>query len=264
MHYLDLPRFVRERESQSIGSTFWAFRRLPSTNSLLKNFPAGGLADGLLCLSQHQYHGRGQAQRRWETESGGALTFSVHLKPSQASCDRLQLLLQTAALSVVMALKDLYAINGQLKWPNDVLVGGKKICGILAESSFVGSRLERFVLGIGINTNGSLPDSVAGSSINIESVLEQPADHTDLLLSVVKHLDRNYRRWSDGDPQLVSDINRYHRGYGRWVKLDNRNGNSGDPVKFLGLDVFGYPVFLDEFDDIKRFKSDDIRFQPVE
>jgi biotin-(acetyl-CoA carboxylase) ligase len=120
------------------------------------------------------------------------------------------------------------------------------------------------VLGIGINTNGSLPASVSDSSINIESILERPADHTELLLSVVKLLDLNYRRWSDGDSQLVSDINRYHRGYGRWVQLDNRNGNSGDPVKFLGLDVFGYPVFLDEFDDIKRFKSDDIRFQPVE
>jgi BirA family biotin operon repressor/biotin-[acetyl-CoA-carboxylase] ligase len=264
MHYLDLPRFVRERESRYIGSTIWAFRQLPSTNSLLKNFSAGGLSEGLLCLSQHQYHGRGQAQRRWETGSGGALTFSVYLMPPQSCCDRLQLLLQTAALSVVMALKELYAINGQLKWPNDVLVGGKKICGILAESSFVGSRLERFVLGIGLNTNGALPDSVGDSGINIESILERPADHTELLLGIVKHLDLNYHRWAGGDPQLVSDINRYHRGYGRWVQLSTQNGAYSDPVKFLGLDVFGYPVFLDEFDDIKRFKSDDIRFQPVE
>lgn len=261
--YINLERFVRERESECIGRSFWAFNRLPSTNSLLKAIPAHTAGEGLLCISRHQYQGRGQAQRRWESQDKGALTFSVHLLPPAASGDRLQLLLQVAALSVVQALKECHAINGLLKWPNDVLVGGKKICGILAESSFVGNRLERFILGIGINTNGPLPASVAADSTNIETILGYPADHTELLLSLVKHLDLNYRRWLSEDLHLVTQINGHHRGYGRWVELHTADGKHPDPVKFLGLDVFGYPVFLDEFDDIKRFKSDDIRFQPI-
>ncbi|MFW6348250.1 MAG: biotin--[acetyl-CoA-carboxylase] ligase [Cyclonatronaceae bacterium] len=261
---IDLERFLRERQSRRIAGNIWAFNRLPSTNTLLKTMPPHTAPEGLLCISRHQYSGRGQGQRRWEAEDGHALTFSIYLLPPASGCDRLQLLLQAAALSVLQSLKACFAINGVLKWPNDVLVGGKKICGILAESSFVGNKIERFVLGIGLNTNGRLPAAVAQDSINIEQIVQRPADHTELLLSLVKHLDHNYQRWLENDMQLVTDINTHHRGYGRRVALHTGAGLHPDYVKFLGLDMFGYPIFLDDFDDIKRFKSDDIRFHPVE
>lgn len=260
--HIDLMRFACERESRHIGRSFWAFNRLPSTNTLLKTLPPGTAHAGLLCLGRHQYHGRGQGQRRWETEDRSALNVSVYLQPPARCSDRLQLLLQAAALSVVQTLKECYAINALLKWPNDVLAGGKKISGILAETSFVGSSIERFVLGIGINTNGGIPESLARERINIEDIIGRPANHTDLLLSLVKHLDQNYARWLQQDSRLVTDINTHHRGYGRQVVLQTTAGEQAGTMKFLGLDVHGYPVFLDEFDDIKRFKNNDIRFAP--
>lgn len=259
--YLDINRLAEERNTRHVGLNIWAFERLPSTNSLLKHVPAGLCPSGLLCISRHQYQGRGQGQKRWESRNSGALTFSLYLVPPPALADRFQLLLQAVALSVLSSLKELYAINAQLKWPNDVLVGGQKICGVLAESSFIGSRPERLIMGMGINTNGPLPDEVASGSINIEGILGQPARHTDLLINVLKHLDMNYQRWLDTDSRLVTDINVHHRGYGRWVKLSE---GKGEPVKFLGVDLSGHPVFLDKQDDIKRFTNTDIRFEPVD
>lgn len=116
---------------------------LSSTNAYAKKLAEGGKNAVVVALKQTQ--GKGRLGRKWASPTGG-LWFSVILRPKSAS-----LISAMASLAVLRSLKK-RGVNGKLKWPNDVYVNGKKICGILSESSFSQS-LEYVVVGIGINSN---------------------------------------------------------------------------------------------------------------
>ncbi len=251
----------RTLKTKRIGREMWMFHKLDSTSSFVKKLPPDTTPEGLVCVASEQYSGRGQHDRKWISNAGGSLNFSIVLK--QGDADRLQLLLQSCALSVRNALKTLYSVNSVLKWPNDVLVGGKKICGVLAECAFMGKELERMVIGIGINTNGKLSDELRDSAINLETVLGHSVDHAQLLGVLLEELELQYDRWLADDTDLIVEINKHHRGYGVWNKVlaDGREVNG--LFKFLGVDLQGFPVFLNENDDVKRITQTDIRFVPV-
>ncbi|RJS76283.1 biotin--[acetyl-CoA-carboxylase] ligase, partial [Candidatus Bathyarchaeota archaeon] len=101
--------------------------------------------------AEEQSAGKGRLGRTWISPRGG-LYFSIILKPKIRVSDAVKLVF-VASLAVAETIRDLYGLNTETKWPNDVLVDGKKVCGILAETSSIGERLKFVVLGIGINAN---------------------------------------------------------------------------------------------------------------
>lgn len=128
------------------------FREIDSTNSYCLNH-INELNDKTIVLSDKQKNGRGRLNRQWISNSKDNIYTSIVLKP-QGSADNLPLTNITQYMSVKLCelLKE-YNINANIKWPNDILVNGKKIAGILCEASFTESNLNGVVLGFGINTN---------------------------------------------------------------------------------------------------------------
>ena len=127
--------------------------RCPSTNLCLKK-EAACLPAGTVMVTDAQTEGRGRLGRSWSSGPGEDLTFSVLLRP-EGSAEECGLLSLAAAVAVAETLETLPGLGGRvrIKWPNDVLVDGKKVCGILLESSAMGERLEWVVVGIGLNVN---------------------------------------------------------------------------------------------------------------
>jgi BirA family biotin operon repressor/biotin-[acetyl-CoA-carboxylase] ligase len=126
------------------------FDTLDSTNGTAKDLAAAGAEEGTVVLARRQQHGRGRFDRIWESPDGG-MYLSLILRP-QLSPDKISLLPLVAGLAVAKTV-DSYGLHTTIKWPNDVLVNGKKIAGILLESEGNGQSIRYVVVGIGMNIN---------------------------------------------------------------------------------------------------------------
>lgn len=146
----------------SLGLPYRYQESCGSTNQSLKA-AAGVLPTGTLMVTDDQTEGKGRSGRTWWSEPGRDLTFSALLRPS-LSAEEAPLLSLAAALAVAEMLEGLTGLQGRVrvKWPNDVLVGDRKVCGILLESSLSGAELEWVVAGVGLNVNSDPATHLAG------------------------------------------------------------------------------------------------------
>ena len=133
-----------------------------STNDVAFEAARAGAADGLVVWAQRQTRGRGQKDRTWESQPGSSLTFSVLCRPTQEEMNVLGRFTALGALAVAQAIKARTGFDAQVKWPNDVLLNGKKICGILAETDLQAGTANAVVVGIGVNL---LPGAFAPNTV---------------------------------------------------------------------------------------------------
>jgi BirA family biotin operon repressor/biotin-[acetyl-CoA-carboxylase] ligase len=186
------------------------FASIESTNSEAARWVDNGAPDMALVAADEQTAGRGRQGRQWFTPAGAALAFSLILRNpggrvimdnqpenAPAPSGRLDAQAQVAAitalgaLAVSQALEQRYALSPEIKWPNDVLLENRKVCGILAEAHWQAEWLAAVVLGIGINV---APASVPADkdllypATSVESVLGRPVDRLELLHAVLERL----------------------------------------------------------------------------
>jgi BirA family transcriptional regulator, biotin operon repressor / biotin---[acetyl-CoA-carboxylase] ligase len=126
------------------------FDAIGSTNVEAMHWAAAEAPDGALVAADQQSAGKGRLGRKWITNPGGALAFSLIIRPSLREKEILGLFSPLCGLAVALALEGL-GLSPQIKWPNDVLLSRRKTCGILAESVWLGDTLQALVLGIGVN-----------------------------------------------------------------------------------------------------------------
>lgn len=132
------------------GRNLFYFDETDSTNYRAKLSGETGGAHGTLFVANEQTNGRGRKGRSWETPKGTSIAMSFLLRPS-SGIENISGLTILSAVAVAKALKDAAGIDAQIKWPNDVVVNGKKICGILTEMSSEGTDINYVVVGIGVN-----------------------------------------------------------------------------------------------------------------
>lgn len=155
-----------------------------STQQVLKSLAAQDAPEGIIVTADHQTRGRGRRGRTWLSPRGKNLCFSTLLRPELPAGDA-QLLSLAAGLAVRGALRERFGVEAELKWPNDVLSGGKKICGILSEAASEPGRIHYVITGIGVNTNLKPCDIDAEMAETVTSVLIETGEYTPrpLLLS---------------------------------------------------------------------------------
>jgi BirA family biotin operon repressor/biotin-[acetyl-CoA-carboxylase] ligase len=166
------------------------FERLGSTNDEARAWASGGALDLSLVLADEQTQGRGRSDRRWYTPAGTALAFSLILRPSATEAAFPMRLSGVASLAVADALARV-GLHPGIKWPNDVLVGGRKLAGILVESVWNDNALDACILGIGINVlAGSAPsaEDVSFPATTVEDELKRLPDRLALLRDVLAAL----------------------------------------------------------------------------
>ena len=213
-----------------VGMTFnklFTFETLDSTNNHAKHI-AQDATDGTVIVAGIQTKGKGRSENTWSSETGG-LYLSVILKPRRPPQRTLPLTLITA-LAVSETL-DTYGIPSTIKWPNDVLVNEKKIAGILVESSSSGAELNYLIIGVGININNPLSDSLPATSLG--ELKNEIMDITRVRDVFLKRLYTLYSRFLDeGFTELKKQwVDRAGAGGKRL-----RDRETGDTLgDFLGL-----------------------------
>jgi len=167
-----------------------ALAQTGSTNADALMMAQLGAEDGWLVLAEEQTQGRGRFERRWVTRAGTALAFSLLLRPTEAEQAYLERFVALGALAVQRALVEL-GLAAQIKWPNDVLVDGRKICGILVETLWLDGRAQAIILGVGVNVLAeSVPpaEELQFPATSVEDSLGQPVGRAALLRSILTHI----------------------------------------------------------------------------
>ena len=222
----------------SIGSIIERFEVTTSTNSLLKARAELGLAKhGTIIWADHQTSGRGRLERVWEADPGKGLLFSALILPD-SSLPRITLIGLLASLavydSIVEQLTNMDSFNQsrlnllKLKWPNDILFGDRKLCGILCESGFSSSNKSSFiVIGIGVNVNQGTEDfseELQPIATSMHQITDETLDRQKLLHLILKHLDRHYRKvTTEGDDWIVDEWLRCSSSIGKKMKVHQRD-----------------------------------------
>jgi BirA family biotin operon repressor/biotin-[acetyl-CoA-carboxylase] ligase len=170
-----------------------------STNEWAKQLAISGAKEGTITIAVTQSSGRGRLGRTWTSPIGG-LWFSIILRPKMRPADMPKLTV-LAGLSAAETLQRLYSLRIETKWPNDILVNERKICGILGEANSKGEIVNFAILGIGINANfdayKSLPDSIAANASSIETELGRKIRLEDLLGALLERLEADYDTYAE-------------------------------------------------------------------
>jgi BirA family biotin operon repressor/biotin-[acetyl-CoA-carboxylase] ligase len=150
-----------------LGSPLLEFDTLPSTNELAREMAVQGAVEGTTILAREQTAGRGRLGRTWTSAAGEGLYVSIILRP-KVQPRRFSIMTLASAVAVAETLISEFAVTPDIKWPNDVLVSDRKVCGILLETATEGDKLEYAILGIGVNLGQpDFPDDIRESSTSL-------------------------------------------------------------------------------------------------
>ncbi len=166
------------------------FQQIGSTNDEALRWAAGGAPDLSLVIAEEQMKGHGRAGRRWFTPPGASLAFSLILRPAATDVVSPSLLTGLGALALVDALKA-HGLSPQIKWPNDILLAGKKTAGILVEAAWAGEKMDYAVIGIGVNVKPESvppPEQVSFPAVCVETELGRAVDRPILLRDILASL----------------------------------------------------------------------------
>lgn len=206
-----------------------------STNTALKNRAREGLPTGTVLLTGRQTGGRGRLGRQFASPSGG-IYLSVLLRP-QAHLRRLT---AVTAAAVRRAITTVCGVQVGVKWRNDLLLGGKKVCGILAEVSFARGALDYAVVGIGINCNtdpAAFPPEVRQIATSLAAELGESVDETALAAAVIRELYAMDAALPEGAEDWMADYAAACVTLGKPVRV--LRGQTEIPALAVGMDADG-------------------------
>lgn len=192
-------------------------RKTGSTNSDLMKLAGEGAPHGTVILAEEQVSGRGRLGRAWFSPPGAGLWFSVLLRvdlPPNAG-GRVTML---AAASIASALRESTGLSVTVRWPNDLFLSGRKLCGVLSEAVLSQGRLQAVVMGAGINVNireDRFPAEFAESAVSLSSAAGRRFDRSILFRDILSALDEAFDSpgWEDGE-----------RGFSLWNSLFELEG----------------------------------------
>jgi len=221
-----------------LGLNTW--RYLPSvgsTNDLALDWAHAGAPDWAVVLADTQTAGRGRDKRVWLSRPG-SLALSLILRPSHCEIEHLARFTALAGLGVVHALGE-FGLQAKVKWPNDVLLAGKKVAGVLVESEWMDESLAALIIGLGVNvTKTSQPEAaqLRYPATSVEAVYGQPIDRWALLTEILRAMQKLRVRLHD---QIFIQVWNQHLAFrGEEVRFYPTGGEVID-VRLLGVNAQG-------------------------
>jgi BirA family biotin operon repressor/biotin-[acetyl-CoA-carboxylase] ligase len=218
------------------------FYKIGSTNTAAMAAAGQGAVEGSVFLAEEQTAGRGRGDHSWQSARSAGVYCSVVLRPLPPA--EVLVLALAAGLAVQAALEQVDGrVRVDLKWPNDVLIAGKKVCGILTEMNAEATRVRYIVVGIGINVNQvSFPREIEDETISLRLATGSEWSRVDLTAALLKSLDREYRLLV-GQPDARASILRRFAEHSSWVRGKQvRVQENGSGVEGIteGLDDQGF------------------------
>ena len=268
-HITEAPDVMTEEELQSCRKTKWAgqeiayFDEIDSTNIKAKELAEQGYPNGTLVVADQQVSGRGRRGRSWESPSGTGIFMTLMLKP-EINPNNASMLTLVAALAVAKAIKDVTGLEAQIKWPNDIVINGKKICGILTEMSAQFDYINHIVIGIGINVHNEVfSDEIAhmASSLLLESQGKK-FRRAEIIEKVLEYFEEYYEIYLETEDltALTGEYNKILVNMNKPVRvLDPKDEFEG---KAMGITAKG-ELIVDTWESRKLVSSGEVSVRGI-
>jgi BirA family biotin operon repressor/biotin-[acetyl-CoA-carboxylase] ligase len=205
LHADDL--LARLGQTKIIGRDIQVFEQTTSTNDVMEKLARDGVKEGVVVFAESQTRGRGRLGRKWISPARKGLWFSVLLRPDLRPQEATQMTVASAtALRRAIAAET--GLKPEIKWPNDILTGGKKVAGILTEMSAELDRVRHIILGIGVDVNldaGELPAELRKTATSLKIETGEMISRADLAVAILRELDFDYARICGGEFPAVAD-----------------------------------------------------------
>lgn len=252
----NIESFDIKLNTEYIGRTFVYAEELTSTNTFLMDRQSGYNQNGTVVLAEKQTSGKGRKDRVWYSAPDSSLTFSVLLTKDKFLENNSSLINFAASLSVAASIENLYQLKTELKWPNDVLINGKKTSGILIESSSQGNKIERFVIGLGINVNQlSFQGNFNYPPTSIRIELGRNVDREKLLAEILNNFELHLEKLKKHKSDVIADWKERCRMIGEKISIVDDNVEKFGI--FYDLDEEGY-LLLKTRDGIEKIHFGDV------
>ncbi len=220
-------------KTKSIGKDIHSFDVINSTNDKAYELAEGGAADGTIVVAGAQTKGKGRMGRRWSSPKGG-IYLSLILRPKMMPTDLAKITL-IAAVSVAETIREKTGIECLIKWPNDILVGKNKLCGILTELKAEQDSTAFVILGIGINANIK-PHILPKHATSISKELGRDLQRTDFTKALLKNIETHY---------ILFKENKFKRIIEEWKNL-SATLNRRVKIAYKTHTIEGQAIDLDE------------------
>jgi BirA family transcriptional regulator, biotin operon repressor / biotin---[acetyl-CoA-carboxylase] ligase len=198
---------ARLGKTRVIGRDLQVFEQTTSTNDVMEKIARDGVKEGVVVFAESQTKGRGRLGRKWISPGRKGLWFSVLLRPDLRPQEATQLTVASAtALRRAIAAET--GLKPEIKWPNDILVGGQKVAGILTELSAELDRVRHVILGIGVDVNqdaGELPAELRKTATSLRIATGEWVSRAELAVAILRALDDDYARICAGEFAALAD-----------------------------------------------------------
>jgi BirA family biotin operon repressor/biotin-[acetyl-CoA-carboxylase] ligase len=194
LHADDLLSLVRG--VKVVGRDIRVFEETGSTNDVVEKFARDGVAEGVVVFAESQTKGRGRLGRPWLSPARKGLWFSVLLRPDLRPQAATQLTVASAT-ALTRAIRQQTDLTPQIKWPNDILVRGRKVAGVLTELSAELDHVKYIILGIGVDVNvnaGEFPPALRKLATSLKIEAGRPWPRAELAAAILRELDADYAR----------------------------------------------------------------------
>ena len=242
--------------TQIIAKEVFYYENVTSTNDVAKQkILSGKIKEGTIFISDTQTHGRGRGDKKWYSPHGG-LWFSVVLQPNIPP-DKTMLVTMTVSTAVSEGIEKITMLKPRIKWPNDILINGKKTCGVLTEVDTIKNEM-KVIVGIGINVNNTLTKKLRKNATTLKKEAGSDIPKTKLLRVILKNLDINY------DLLLSKNLEVIRK---KWLKYSDIIGkkilvkNNNHQIKGVVVNVDTQGALMLKTDDtIKKILRGDIKY----
>lgn len=241
--FVDAPDYLTSTEityglkTKSFGQRCYSYRTVKSTNDIAAQLAESGAAEGTLVTAEEQTRGRGRLGRVWYSAPGTGIYATLILRP-KFSPDRAPGLSVMTSLALARTLGRYFAAGEvQLKWPNDILVHGRKVSGILTELVAERNKISYVLVGVGINVNhgaGHFPTELKQTATSLRRALKHKVKRVPLLQSFLVNLEKEYETYKKSNlTKSLSLLKRYSSLTGRRIEVSNGDGSiQGTAIEF--------------------------------
>jgi len=193
---LSVASITNNLQTTFIGQRVLYYTSLTSTNEVAKREARLGAIEGTVVIADEQTQGKGRIKRLWLSPKG-SIALSVILYPSLVN---LPSLIMLASLAVINTIGAVTGLKSQIKWPNDILLDGRKVCGILIENSVRGITVDYAIVGIGINVNLRLSDfpAIVSTATSLSEELNKNVPRLNIIRSLFVEMERLYLKLQSG------------------------------------------------------------------
>jgi BirA family biotin operon repressor/biotin-[acetyl-CoA-carboxylase] ligase len=243
----NLADIQKDFHPRIIGSRIEIMDQVDSTNEVAKQYVLRGCAEGLVIVADSQIRGKGRAGRSWTSIPGMGIYFSTVIIP-QENKELLPQFTLMSGVAAILAIQEFCLAETTLKWPNDILSGGKKLCGILCETCPTTNEGIAVVVGIGINVNQlKFPQEIQASATSLK-ILNNGAsvDCNALIQSLMRYIDSEYMAMTQtgGAEKLIEKWSSLSDLFGK--KITFKVGTTSVQGRAIGLNGAGNLIITTE------------------